>query len=190
MYNIRMKVLVGGYWDPKRAIRFQPETVELGRLLAERKHDIIAGPGSGILKFLLEGYLSVPKDQRGFITFYLPHPKEMVRVGEEMNDFADEVIETNEEYLERTIIMCRAADAFVSIAGASGTIFEAVATMFLKKPVAILEEAGAASNAGQILGGLKAYAYFAPTVKDMVDYIENAEGPLKDHEFEEEWYNV
>ncbi len=185
-----MKILVGGYWDPKRAIRFRSETVDLGRKLGELGHDVIAGPGSGVIRFLLQGYTSVDHEQRGKVYFYRPHPKEMVRVGEVMGDFADEVIDTGQEYLERTATMCRAADAFMSIAGASGTIFEAVAMMFLKKPVIILEEAGAASNAAQILGGLKVYAKFAPTVDDMIEELSRAEEGLIDHRFEEKWYNV
>lgn len=186
-----MKVLIGGYWDPKRAIRYQQECEELGKLLAEAGHDIIVGPGSGVVKYLLEGYTSVDQETRGKIIFYLPHPSEMIRTGEPMYDFADEIIETNQDYLERTVTMCKRSDVYMSIAGASGTIFEAVSMMFLKRPVIILEEAGAASNAAQILGGLKVYAYFAPTVEHMVKYLnENVVAAYNEHEFEEEWYNV
>ncbi|HKZ34473.1 MAG TPA: hypothetical protein VJ179_01220 [Patescibacteria group bacterium] len=183
-----MKVFIGGYWDPKRAVRYASETKLLGRLLAERGHDVIVGPGSGVVRFLVEGFREV--SSKGNVIFYLPKKKELIRTGEELTPFADEVIRTEEDYLHRMITMCEDADGYASIAGASGTIAEAVSMMFLKKPVTMLEEAGAASNAGQILGGLKVYAYFSPTVEKMVDYLEQKFPISKLHKFEEEWYNI
>jgi hypothetical protein len=51
-----MKILVGGAWDAKRAVRFKEEIIKLGQLLEERGHNIILGPGSGIVRHIIERF--------------------------------------------------------------------------------------------------------------------------------------
>ncbi len=185
-----MNVFVGGPWDPVKAKERKEEMTELGKILGERGHDLTFGPGSGIVRYVLQGYKSVDEKKRGKVQFFVPHVAEMIRVGEEMKDFADEVIETQEDYLQRTVTMCHNADAFISIMGASGTLFEAIAMMFLKKPVAILKDVGTVGTVGQMIEGIQGYAHWATSVEDLVNYVEEAQEKMKDHVFEQEWYNV
>ncbi len=184
-----MKIFVGGAWDPKRAQHFAQEMRELGRLLAQRGHDIIFGPGSGVVRYTSEGFRSIKK-RRGKIIFYLPRNKEMIRTGEELEPFADEVIKTEDSYLVRVLRMTEVADGFAAITGAAGTLYEMIAMMFLKKPVTILQETGGASNAACFLGGLCEYVKVARTPQEMVDYLEKAKITTNIPEEGIDWYDV
>lgn len=185
-----MRVFVGGPWDPKVATQFKDPMIELGKELARFGHDIMFGPGSGIVKYVTEGYRSIDEDVRGTVFFYLPHESEMIRTGEEMQPFADEIVKTDQDYLERIMTMFKDADAFMSIAGASGTVFEAVGMMFLKKPVIILKNVGTLGTLGPQLGGLKNYAFFASNPEEMVEVLVDLKEKVANHTFDLPWYNV
>ncbi|OQX50582.1 hypothetical protein B5M47_03695 [candidate division CPR3 bacterium 4484_211] len=184
-----MRIFVGGAWDPKRAKHFKEEIIELGRLLAVRGHDIILGPGSGVVRYVIDGFRNVA-DRKGKIIFYLPKEKELVRTGEELSPFADEVIRTHDSYLTRVVRMIEAADGFAAITGAAGTLYEMIGMMFMKKPVTILQESGGASNAACFLGGICEYVKVARTPQEMIDYLENSKIETNIPEEGIDWYDV
>lgn len=167
-----MKIFLGGCWDPYKAKWYQDEGRELGEILGERGHDIVVGPASGIVKYVLEGFL--PQKNRGKVIFYLPDKRDMVRSGEDLGDFADEVVDVPGHYIERMYRIALDTDAFIAIGGAAGTFYEMTTMTFLKKPVAILQDTGGASLAAAFMGGLRDYYHRGVTPKGMVDYVESA----------------
>lgn len=183
-----MKVFVSGYWDPKRAIHFADEIRQLGRLLGERGHDILLGPGSGVVRYVIEGFRE--KKRKGKIIFYLPRKKELIRVGEELHDYGDEIIKTDDSYVQRVVRMCEMTDALTAVTGGAGTLYEMIGMMFMKKPVTVLQESGGASNAACFLGGLCEYVKVARTPKEMVDYIETTNIKTNIPEEGIDWYDV
>jgi len=167
-----MKIFLGGFWDPYRAKRYQEQSIDLGRLLGKSGHDIYVGPGSGIVKFVMSGFKSVSNP--GQVIFYLPSKKDQIKFGEDIGDFADEVLELEGHYTQRILHIAQKTDAFVAIGGAAGTLYEMITMMFLQKPVAIMTDSGSASNAARFLGGLRNYYFEGNTAQELVDYVEKA----------------
>lgn len=167
-----MRIILGGYWDPYRAKRYQQETVELGKIIAERGHDVVMGPGSGVVKYFLEGFNTV--NEKGKIIYYIPSNKELIKSGEKLDEFADEVIETEGHYIERMYEIAKAGEAYVAIGGGAGALYEMINMMFLKKPVAVMTDTGTASIAARFLGGLRDYYFEGNTPQELIDYLEQA----------------
>ena len=167
-----MKVFLGGFWDPYRAKRYADESIELGQLLGAGGHDLYVGPGSGIIKYVLEGFS--PQADRGKIIYYIPQTKDLIKYGEDIGDFADQTVHLQGHYTERIIQIAQQTDAYVAIGGAAGTLYEMTTMMFLKKPVAMMTDTGSASNAARFLGGLRNYYFEGNTAQELVEYIEGA----------------
>ncbi|MCA9390321.1 hypothetical protein KC571_02850 [candidate division WWE3 bacterium] len=182
-----MKIFLGGFWDPYRARRYKDESIALGKLLAEKKYDLYVGPGSGIVSYVLEGMKQV--DDRGKIIFYLPSKKDLVKFGEDIGDFADEVMELDGHYTERIMSIAKETDAYIAIGGAAGTLYEMITMMFFKKPVAMMTDTGSASNAARFLGGLRNYYFEGNTAEELVDYIESASIDTNIPEEGIDWYD-
>lgn len=182
-----MKIFLGGFWDPYRAQRYQNESIELGDVLGVRGHDLYVGPGSGVVKYVLEGFKRY--ETRGKIVFYVPSNKDLVKYGENIGDFADEVIELNGHYTERINQIAQKTDAYVAIGGAAGTLYEMITMMFLKKPVAMMTDTGSASNAATFLGGLRNYYFEGNTAEELVDAVEEATITTNIPEKGIDWYD-
>lgn len=167
----RCRVFVSGSWRSEEGRRYAAEAQALGKLLAERGFDLIIGPGTGVARSVIDGYHSVKN--RGEIFFYLPRLKEMKRVGEEMEDGADHIIETEQDYPTRNLIMIRKADAVIAIDGFAGTLSEIIASvMDYQKPTAALENSGEAVNIAKQLEHIKDKIFFSEKVEAIVSYIE------------------
>ena len=182
-----MKIFLGGFWDPYRAKRYKDESITLGKLLAKHKHDIYVGPGSGVVTYVLKGIQEVK--ERGKIIFYLPEKKDLVKFGENIGDFADEVLELDGHYTERINKIAQETDAYVAIGGAAGTLYEMITMMFLKKPVAMMTDTGSASNAARFLGGLRNYYFEGNTSEELINYIETADISTNVPEKGIDWYD-
>ncbi|MBU1110049.1 hypothetical protein KKB83_00260 [Patescibacteria group bacterium] len=184
-----MKIFVAGAWDPKIATHFQDEIEALGQLLAKRDHSVIMGPGSGIVRYIMKGFRSIP-NRKGKIIFYLPKSAELIRTGEDLSPFADKIVKTNDDYLTRTLRMSRSADALGAITGGAGTLYEMIGMMFLKKPVAVLQSCGGVYCASRFLGGLRDYVKFARTPLAMIDYLETTNIKTNIPEDGIDWYDA
>lgn len=168
----RCRIFVSGEWRAE-AVRPYAETArKLGVLLAESSFDITCGPGSGITRFVLEGYYSVSKEKRGQVIFYLPKLSEMKRVGEKMEFGADIVVKTGLDYPSRNVAQVRDADALIAITGGAGTTTEIIhAALDFQKPVAILDKSGPMAEAIKCLPSVKDEVFFAKNEKELVNYI-------------------
>lgn len=167
----RYRVFVSGEWRPEPVKQFAEVGCQLGLLLAEAGFDLTCGPGSGITKFVLEGYCSVEKGERGKVIFYLPKIREMYRVGEQMYFEPDVVIKTGLDYPSRNVKQVREADALIAITGGSGTITEIVHALDFGKPVAILDQSGPMVDASKALPSIRDRAFFGNSAEELVAYI-------------------
>lgn len=77
-----MVIFVSGGWRKEQAAFYKEKAESLGALIAKRGFDLTCGPGTGIARFVVDGYRSVEK--RGKVIFYLPKRSEMERVGEDV----------------------------------------------------------------------------------------------------------
>lgn len=168
----RCRVFVSGEWRPEAVLEYVEIARNLGVLLAKNHFDITCGPGSGITKYVLEGYYSVPKENRGQVIFYLPKLSEMKRVGEKMELGADVVVKTGLDYPSRNVAQVRDADALIAITGGAGTTTEIIhAALDFQKPVAILDKSGPMTDAIKSLPSVKNEVFFAKNEEELVDYI-------------------
>lgn len=168
----RCRIFVSGEWRAEAVKDYAEIARKLGVLLAENSFDITCGPGSGITRFVLEGYYSVAKEKRGQVIFYLPKLAEMKRVGEKMELGADLVVKTGLDYPSRNVAQVRDADALIAITGGAGTTTEIIhAALDFQKPVAILDNSGPMTNAIKALPSVRGEVYFGNSAEDLVDYI-------------------
>lgn len=168
----KSRIFVSGEWRAEAVKAYGEKARRLGVLLAESSFDITCGPGSGITRFVLEGYYCVPKERRGQVIFYLPKLSEMKRVGEKMEFGADIVVKTGLDYPSRNVIQVKDADALIAITGGAGTTTEIIhAALDFQKPVAILDNSGPMAEAIKCLPSVKNEVFFAKDEVELVDYV-------------------
>lgn len=145
-----MQIFVAGTSKDSKASAFRNSAYLLGRLIAEAGYDLGSGAGSGIAKYVVEGYRSV--GSRGRVRFYLPLRSAMDRVEEEVGEGADEIIETELDYPMRNVFQVRASDALFILTGGDGTLEEAVTALAdYSLPVAAVKGSGAGIDALEVL---------------------------------------
>jgi predicted Rossmann-fold nucleotide-binding protein len=145
-----MQIFVSGTWSDAKAVPFADDGRLLGRLIANGGYDLACGPGTGIAKYVVEGYRSI--ESRGVVRFYLPLRSEMEKVGEIIGDGADELIETGFDYPMRNIYQIRASDALFILTGGDGTLEEAITALSdYLLPVAAVRGSGTAAQALEAL---------------------------------------
>jgi len=165
-----MKVLICGSWESHKAFTFARESKELGERLAEASFDVILGSGTGVAKHVLEGFNSIPGHKRSI--FYLPDLKEMKRVGEEMGEGADLVIQTGSDYPTRNLTQIKVADALAVLGGADATVSEIInAVLDYKKPVVVLDKTGPVAAIVRMLPKTGNKIYLAKSVRSMVEFL-------------------
>lgn len=170
----RYRVFVSGDWRSGPAEKFKNEAFKLGVLLAKDGFDLTCGPGSGISRYVLDGYCSLTKELRGKIIFYLPKMKDMLRVGESMDYPADIVVDTKQDYPMRNIIQVRDADTLIAITGGAGTVCEIItAAMDYNMPVAILDGSGPMTKSIKALPNVREKVFFAKTALSLIKYIKS-----------------
>src|ERR1035441_3887325 len=100
-----MRVFVSGTWKPEKAALYANQAIDLGELIAQAGFDLACGPGTGIARFVIEGYRSV--ETRGRITYYLPRREDMTAVGEAVEPGADEIVQTEFDYPLRNVFQVK-----------------------------------------------------------------------------------
>jgi uncharacterized protein (TIGR00725 family) len=146
-----MKLFVAGTWNKKKALKFSEIAYSLGKQIAERGHDLICGPGTGIAAHVVAGFRSV-ENRRGKVTFYLPSRHEMEKVGEVVGEGADITVETDFDYPMRNIFQIRKSDALFILTGGDGTLEEAIVALAdYNLPVAAYKSSGTAIDALELL---------------------------------------
>ena len=171
-----MQIFVSGVWDEKKATPYVSQAISLGKMIASMNYDLSCGPGTGIAKYVIEGYRSIEK--RGKVKFYLPLKSEMEKVGEEIGSGADEIIQTKFDYPLRNIYQIRQSDAVFVITGGDGALEEAIVALAdYKLPVAALKDSGNAAKALYILSKIFSswndYLMISDDISILFTYINN-----------------
>lgn len=167
--NGRRTIFVSGSWQEKKAFNLAPEARKLGQLLAEAGFDLTIGPGTGVARYVIEGYRSIAG--RGEVFFYLPSEPEMERVGERIEPGADQIFETGLDYPMRNLIQVKESDAVVAIGGSSGTVTEIIAAALdYHKPVIVLT-VGEAYRSIMALSDIKGKVNYTSTVEEIVNLL-------------------
>jgi uncharacterized protein (TIGR00725 family) len=133
-----MKILITGSWQKSKAVAIAQEAYELGKLLAEGKHAILSGGGTGVSALVVASY----KEHSGerYIA-YFPSKAHMDAVGEECGPDCDERIDTDLDYPQRNIELVKACDGMIALHGGLGTLTEIIhAVKDYNKPVAVIEK--------------------------------------------------
>jgi predicted Rossmann-fold nucleotide-binding protein len=165
-----MKILICGSWESGKASLLATESKELGVRLAKAGFDVILGSGTGVARHVLEGFNSTPGHKRSI--FYLPDLKDMKRVGEEMGEGADLVIQTGTDYPTRNLTQIKVADALAVIGGADATVAEIInAVLDYQKPVVVLDRTGPVAAIVRLLPKTGNKIYLAKSVRSMVEFL-------------------
>lgn len=145
-----MQIFVSGTWRPEKAAAYTTQARELGQLLAREGFDLACGPGTGIARYVIDGFRHEPS--RGSVRYYLPHEAEMTAVGEEVADGADEICRTEFDYPMRNVWQVKQSDGVFALTGGDGTLEELLPALIdYKLPVAVVRDAGSAAKALAVL---------------------------------------
>jgi predicted Rossmann-fold nucleotide-binding protein len=143
------QIFVSGTWRDDKAMPYADQAKALGRRLAERKFDLACGPGTGISRYVIDGYRSV--SPRGEVRFYLPAEEHMLAVGEEVAHGADHIEQTQYDYPMRNVYQISKSDGVFILTGGDGTLEEALPALIdYNLPVGVID------NSGKAAAGLRA----------------------------------
>ena len=167
-----MKILVVGSWHEEKIKEYISQAQELGKLLAERGHILIASPSSGFQGLVAKSY----KQHNGseFICYY-PELKLMEELGEKILMEPDTKIYTEQDYPTRNLLQIKGSEAIIGITGGYKTLTELIiATHDYKIPIAFYK------GSSQIIDKfIKAEPDFAKEInygddiESLLDYFES-----------------
>lgn len=144
------QVFVSGTWRDDKARPYISQALLLGRHLAERGFDLASGPGTGISRYVIDGYRSITP--RGQVKFYLPAEEHMLAVGEDVAHGSDIIEQTSYDYPMRNVYQVSKSDGVFILTGGDGTLEEALPALIdYGIPVAVIEDSGEAAKALRIL---------------------------------------
>lgn len=140
------QVFVSGTWKASKAAEYIDQGRSLGQFLARAGVNLACGPGTGIARHVIDGYRS--EQERGLVRYYLPLRAEMDKVGETIEDGADEIIETDFDYPMRNVWQIKQSHGVFVLAGGDSTLEEVLpAVIDYGIPVAVVNGAGSAASA-------------------------------------------
>ena len=140
------QVFVSGTWRDDKARAYRDQAEFAGSRLADAGFDLACGPGTGIARYVIDGYRSRPA--RGIVRYYLPAQRYMAAVGEEVLTGSDEIEETEFDYPMRNVYQISKSDGVLVLTGGDGALEEALPALIdYGLPVAVVEGAGSAAVA-------------------------------------------
>jgi len=152
--NPVIQIFVSGTWKTSKAAEYRDQGWSLGQFLARAEVDLACGPGTGIARHVIDGFRSEPG--RGRVRYYLPLRAEMEKVGETVEDGADEIVETGFDYPMRNVWQVKQSHGIFVLTGGDGTLEEVLpAVIDYGLPVAVVDGAGTAAVA--LRGLIKVY---------------------------------
>lgn len=141
-----MQIFVSGTWKPEKARPYRDQARQLGEHIAHAGFDLACGPGTGIARYVIEGFRAA--EPVGKVRFYLPTADEMAAAGEAIEARADEVEHTGLDYPMRNVLQIKRSDGLFVLTGGDGALEEILpAVIDYDVPVAIVEGAGTAATA-------------------------------------------
>lgn len=166
-----MQIFVSGTWKPEKAKRFSDQAVALGEAIALEGFDLACGPGTGIARYVIDGFRAV--GCAGSVRYYLPTEAEMEAVGEEVQPGADLIERTDFDYPMRNVFQVSQSDGLFVLTGGDGALEEILpAVVDYAIPVAIVTGTGSASEA--VLALLDIYPkwrdnlHLGPHINDLI----------------------
>lgn len=145
-----MQIFVSGAWKSEKAEAYKDQAFLLGEQLALAGMDLTCGPGTGIARYVIDGYRAV--GTRGTIRYYLPARHEMEKVGEVVAEGADAIVETDLDYPMRNLYQVKHSQGLFILTGGDGTLEEAIASIAdYRLPVAVVRGSGTAAAALEAL---------------------------------------
>jgi len=167
-----VQIFVSGTWNPEKARPYRAQALELGAGIAAAGFDLACGPGTGIARYVIDGFRQAPKG--GKVRYYLPREADMRAVGEEVMPGADEIEQTCLDYPMRNLLQVKRSDGLFVLTGGDGALEEVIAAVVdYRVPVAIV--AGVGSVAAAVTALLEVYpawralVEFGPDVASLID---------------------
>jgi predicted Rossmann-fold nucleotide-binding protein len=144
--NSVTQIFVSGTWKASKAAAYREQGWSLGQFLARAGVNLACGPGTGIARHVIDGFRS--ELDRGIVRYYLPLRAEMEKVGETVEDGADEIVETDFDYPMRNVWQVKQSHGVFVLTGGDGTLEEVLpAIIDYGLPVAVVGETGTAAVA-------------------------------------------
>ena len=168
-----MKILVVGSWHPEKIEKYVSQARELGVLLAERGHILVASPGSGFQGLVAKAY----KQSNGseFIGYY-PELKLMRKFGENILIEPDTKIYTKQDYPTRNLLQTKGSEAVIGITGGFKTLTELIISIHdYKLPTSFYK--GSSDIIDKFIERESCFAKSincGNDISSLLDYLENA----------------
>ncbi len=116
-----MKIFVAGSWHKNKIKKVEKDIEKVGRLLAENKHILVIGGGSGVSEIVARSYLKF--GGRKCIVYDVA-PRFRKKAGEKRKVKGHQLIKTGEDYPVRNNIMIRNCDLTIAFNGGLGVLGE------------------------------------------------------------------
>src|SRR6266487_4333780 len=117
------QIFVSGTWRADKAAKHAQAAACVGRLIAEAGYSLACGPGTGIARYVIDGFRAVPT-RKGVVRYYLPAESHMVNVGEEIQEGSDEIVKTDLDYPMRNVFQISQSRGLIVVTGGDGTLEE------------------------------------------------------------------
>ncbi len=178
-----MRICVYGAASNSIDEKYMKATEEMGRVLADRDHNLVFGGGAnGLMGAAARGFRKGGAHILGII------PRFFIREEiEAVCDICDEMI-TPESMRERKLLMEDTADAFIVVPGGIGTFEEFFEILTLKqlcrhnKPIAVYDQFGYYTELEQLMQAsidksflkekCKELYFISSDLKEIIDYVE------------------
>lgn len=151
MSNRNLQVFVAGTWSSDKATDYAEAAAHVGELIAKAGYSLACGPGTGISRYVIDGFRSV-LSRTGVVRYYLPAQSHMLAVGEDVRPGYDEIVQTDLDYPMRNVYQISKSDGLIVITGGDGTLEEILPALIdYNLPVSALKGAGKAAVALEAL---------------------------------------
>lgn len=141
-----MQIFVSGTWKAEKAAPHADQAKSLGREIAEEGFDLACGPGTGIARYVIDGFRET--DREGVVRYYLPSPEAMEAAGEKVDFGADVIEQTDLDYPMRNVLQVQRSDGLFVLTGGDGTLEEILPALIdYRLPVAAVAGTGTAVDA-------------------------------------------
>ena len=145
------QIFVAGTWREQPAVPYADAARTIGARVAGAGFSLACGPGTGISRYVIDGFRSVD-GRAGRVRFFLPRAELMEAVGEVAGDGADEIVHTAYDYPMRNLHHVSLSCGLIAVTGGDGTLEEILPALIdYGLPVGVLRSSGTAAAAVEAL---------------------------------------